>query len=498
MQAIGIDLDGNVINLAIMNKNKDLISIKSLEISDIPNSDVKKLYIKNKEKYLITSALDASDVIIKSVDFNVKKSFFLKKAIKFHEDSISAVDPSKTLISTIHLKDMATLKFFITTKEFLQKHLNRLKHLNIDPDQVTLEAQALLRFSNFYFKDINTFFLIHIGKNKTSCIFIQDNQIVKTFSYKIGSIKLTDAYLEDKKSKNSNTDILKLNPKSKLKNILTKLKKEIEKAFIYFCKDKEKKYPMIVTGDLNSFSNLSDFFKLDKVSNILQSPSLEKKPELKKFALCIGLSLNLLATDSVSPQFRFGDNTPIKTLESIGKKILLLTAAFYVFLGLISFSSSYFLKTRENFLHKQLISLKNFENNYLSISKKFQHDNFYTDFDEYEKKLQNETKKFPYILSLPNVSETLDWLNNHEYLQDSEITSFNYVLEKYPTVFAKTESYAAKIELEFKTKKSSIAKSFYESLTQGEGLVNPIEKISWQPKKDRYKTIFYLKNMQKL
>jgi len=140
MKAIGIDLDADVINLSIMSKNKDLINIKSLDISDIPKSDVKKLYIANKDNYLITSALDSSDVIIKSSDFNIKNSLFIKKAIKFHESSISTLDIDKVIISTIHFKNESKLKFFITTNFDNKVTIDYTNTLSSFVNTITLET----------------------------------------------------------------------------------------------------------------------------------------------------------------------------------------------------------------------------------------------------------------------------------------------------------------------------------------------------------------------
>ncbi|HEU64744.1 MAG: hypothetical protein KR126chlam4_00290 [Candidatus Anoxychlamydiales bacterium] len=496
MKAIGIDLDADVINLSIMSKNKDLINIKSLDISDIPKSDVKKLYIANKDNYLITSALDSSDVIIKSSDFNIKNSLFIKKAIKFHESSISTLDIDKVIISTIHFKNESKLKFFITTKEMLNKHLFRLKHINIDPDKVTSTSQALIRFINFYFKDIKSSFLVHIAKSKTTCVLMKDNQPIKTYSIKIGTNKLIEALDDDKVSKNSKIDVLNLNSKSKLKTQLNHLKKEIEKSFIYFCKPLEEKHPMIVTGDINYFTNISEFLLHDKVTKIIKSPLLEKKIEYKKFAICIGLSLDALQKDSLSLQFREGEYTPSKKIENVGKKTLFLTLIILAFCFLINFGSNHFIKEKENFLQQRLTFLRNSEKRYLDIQKKEIFKNFYDDLNEFEKKLELENKNFPYILNAPSVSETLTWLNNHEYLKDAEITSFNYVLEKFPTAFTKTDPYLAKIDIEIKTKKPSLARSFYDSLSKGQGLVNQAHKISWKAKDDRYIATFYLKNIK--
>jgi len=493
MQVVGLDFDSDHINLAIMNKQKDLIIVKSLDVSDISDNDVKLLYTSNKDKNLIASALDASDVLLKSAPFHVKNSFVLKKAIKYQEESISTLDIEKTIRSAIYLKNRSILKFFITTKDFLKKHLNRLNHLNIDPDEVTLSSIALVRFSNFYFKDTKDAFLVHVSKNKTTCVYMHENYVEKMHSIKIGSDKLLEAYLEDKKSKNANLNVLALNAKSKLKTVLNDLKKSIEKTFIFFNSDSGDKLPMILTGELKSFTNIDEFLKNEKVLKILKSDVLEKKEKLKTFAISIGLCLNLLSKDNLSPQFRELDFTAKRQLEIIGKKTLLFSLFFLKFFSVLFWGSSYFLQKEENRLHEKLIQIKNFEKSFLNEDTKFENSNFYEDLDAFEKKLKNDNKNFVYFLKLPNVSQTLNWLNNHEILKETEITSFDYNLEKYPSVFAKREKYTAKVSLEFKTQTPTVARSFYDSLSK-DPKVDQIQKITWYVKDDHYKTSFYLKS----
>lgn len=493
MQVVGLDFDSDKINLAIMNKHKDLILFKSLDVSDISENDVKLLYTSRKDKNLISSSLGALDVLIKTIPFNVKNSLFLKKAIKFQQDSISSLDVNETIRLPIYLKSRSILKFFITTKELLKKHLSRLNHLNIDPDQVTLSAIALIRFSNFYFKDTKDAFLVHISKNKTTCVFMQDSIIEKTHSIKIGSDKLFNAFLEDKKTKNASLDALEMHPKSKLKTILNELKKAIDKAFIFFNPDTEDKLSMILTGDLKSFKNVDEYLKSEKVLKVLKNDTLEKKLELKTFAISIGLCLNLLTKDNLSIQFRTEAFTAKRQLEITGKKMLSLSLVFIIFFLALFGGSSYFLKMHEKTLEQKFIQTRSFEKKFLKEDRDEISLNVYEDIDEFDKKLQRENRNFIYFLKVPNTTQTLNWLNTHEFLKGAEILSFNYTLEKYPSVFAKNERYIAKVGLEIKTSKPSIARGFYDSLSK-DAKVDQGKKITWQVKDDLYKTSFYLKS----
>lgn len=493
MHSIGIDLDGETINVAILNKNKDLIDIKCFDINELNGSKNVNPFYTTSKKTFITTGLELQDVLIKTTPFDVKKIFFIKKALKFQREFITTIDPSRTISVPLYLKHSSTLKFFITTKELLNKHLNRLRHLDIDPDFITCTGIALCSFAAYFFKNTKNAFLIHIGQNKTSCIFMKDNIPEKTFNIKTGSKKLKSDYSEYKKSKNSQLDVLSLNHDSKLYETLTDLKESIKKAFISFTNDQENKYPLILTGDFEVFTNLDKFLLNEKISTTLFNEKLDQKPKTKTYAISIGLALSLLTKDSNIVQFRKDEFTSNKTFIAIGKKFFFFGLFTIFILCLSYFTFSHLLKKKEKVLHENLFNLKKLEVETLNKNNKTTIKNFRQDLDEYEKKLLKEAKEFPYFVKIPNITETLSWLNNHEYLQNTEITSFNYELQKYPNIYAKTDPYTAKIELEFKTKIPAIARSFYDSLTKGEGLADPKEEITWEVGNDYYKTSFYLK-----
>jgi hypothetical protein len=490
---IGIDLDGDLVNVAAFNKSKDLIHTKSLDINELQLSNVKLLYISKKT--LIISCLDVQDILIKNTSFEIKKSFFTKKAIKFQKDLITTIDPSKSICISLYLKDSSKLKFFITTKELLKTHLNRLKNINIDPDYVICSAIALCRFANHYHKNVKNAFLVHISQNKTSCIFMKDNMPEKTSHIKIGLKRLNSDYFENKKPKKTPINVQSLPKTNKLYITLLTLKKEIEKTFISFVNKEKTKYPLILTGNIDSYINLYNFLLNEKTTAIISDDFLlEQAPQKKAFAISIGLALSLFTKEANKLQFRVEEFTPNKTLINLGKKIFFLCFFTIVTFCLVHLISTHTLKQKENLLKNKIIDLEKLENTQLNKKNKIIVKNLYDDLDEYEKKLLKETKKFPYFLKVPNVTETLSWLNNHEYLQNAEVISFNYELEKHPNIYSKSEPYIAKIEIEFKTKIPAIARSFYDSLIKGEGLVNPNETINWEVGNNYYKTSFYLKN----
>lgn len=486
MQSVGIDLDGEILNISILNKKKEFNN-KSFNIKDINFScDVNPLYIPSKS--FITSGLEMHDILIKNIPLEIKKRFAISKAIKFQNEFITIIDPEKSINIPLMLKDQSILKFFVTTKELLKKHLCLLNNLNIDPDYVSCPGLALCRWASYFFH-IKNAFLVHIGQNSTSCVLMKNNYPEKIFSIKIGYKNLIND-----NSHLSSIDVLTLKHTSKLFESLNDLKKEITKTFVFFTNNSEEKYPVLLTGNVTEFQNLDKFLGNEKTTTFLSSENLETNSNIRKYAISIGLALNIFAKDSMV-QFRSKEFTSNKTLIDYGKTTFYFSIIFIILLGIFYSNFSFVLKNKEKKIYKNLIELEKLEQNEFNDNDFIISRNFYEDFDNYEKKLIKETKEFPYFLKAPNVTKTLSWLNNHKFLKEAEILSCNYELQKYPNINEKKEPYLVKVELEFKTTAPSIARSFYDSLMKGEGLVDPKEEITWEVLNDHYKTSFYLKNL---
>lgn len=490
MNYLGIDFDCDLVNIAFLNKSKEILDIKSLDLSEI--KDVNPLYTSKNAKSIITSGLPIQDVLIKNIPLDLKKTLFIKKAINFQNNFLTSIDPQKTVTIPFIIKQESVVKFFITTKEFLRNHINKLNVLKIDPDYTICSSIALCNYATHFFHDTKNSFIIHIGLTKTYCVLMKNNLPEKTHSIKFGLKNIFEENLNNKKN-NNNLDVLSLKQSNPIFEKLTTLKNEIHRALVSFSSSPEEKYPLILTGNCKPFINLERFLENEKISLILLNEILEKNSNLKNHAISIGLALHSFSKESQFLQFRKDEFTCNKKLINIGKKVFFFCAFIFIFLILVSVISFSVLKNNEKQFHEKLIHLQKFEKIKLNKDEILSFNNFYDDLDSYEKKLSKQTKDFPYFLKVPNVSETLIWINNHELLKEAELISFSYTLEKYPNINAKNEPYLVKIEIEFKTKIPSIARNFYDSVLKGEGLVNPKEEITWDVGNDSYKTSFYLK-----
>lgn len=508
MQTIGIDIDGNTLKVVKLDENKNLTFLKTFNLNATNTPfDVKQLYIESKGKTLITTGLDLKDVLIKTIDFKVKNSLFLNRTIKYQKELITTIDPTKTITISKYIKKRSEIKNFITTKDLIKKHLGRLDHIKIAPDQISMSSQALCKFSSYFYKEVSSALIIHIDEKNTKCVYMLDSLSHNTFTIKIGINKLKAAFIEDGKNSFSKIDVLKLDKTSKFLELLNELKSAIEKAFISFTKKQEIKIPMIITGDISYFLNLDKFFKIDKIISVLSNIKTTKIKDINKYAISFGLALNPMQSKN-DINFRKGIFTSNKLINNIGKKIISFFFVTILILSVFQTVSSHFLQKKQNKLFSKLKYLENFEEKHFQNNDNLQQKpgqsktnindkNFFQKLNNYEKKISNQLRVFPYFLRTYNVTETLEWLNNNKYLKNSEIINFSYNLEKYPTMFSKKTSYLAKVEIDFKVKTSSIARGFYDSLLQGYDLVDNTKEITWDVNSRSYKTSFYLKSRKK-
>lgn len=496
MNTIGLDFEAQIINLAVFDENQKLIKTLSMDL-DSPKNGVKQLYSILDTKNNISTSLNSKYVLIKNINFNIKNKFFLKKAIKNQKASIMFLNEENSLVLEKYHKDKSLIQFFITTKDFLKKHLSKLSHINVDPDHVTFSSLSLFRFSKAYLKNCNNLVIINIGSCSTTIAFIEDGILKSSNSIKIGLKKLKAALLNDNNLKNlDQIDISKLLKKSFLKKELDDLKNEIERSISYFYQNKNiENISIFFTGFINELNNLENYLKIQNTQVIdIEEKNLEKQKDIKKYALAIGSAIDFQKKDFYSTQFRVDKFLSKKYIKSLAKSsifsfliILFLSFGFYFFSNKILYSKEEKLLSLVNdFEKKDLLEMNKSINIDENIS-------VYEKINLLESKIKKETKSFPFYLNTLNVSNFLKYLNSLD-IGDIEIKKIKYDLEKFPNLSNRNEPYRTKIELEFLSSDISIARDFHLKLLNNKKFIDSSKDINLDILNNTYKLTFYLKN----
>ena len=114
---------------------------------------------------------------------------------------------------------------------------------------------------------------------------------------------------------------------------------------------------------------------------------------------------------------------------------------------------------------------------------------------QWKQSLASQTRPFPYLLSVPKVSDVLAWLSTHPQLllhTGIEIQKVHYSLVQYPKLQQASLQTQAKVDLEFTASTPTAARAFHDALLRGEGPVDAKQKVAWTVHQNIYHTSFYL------
>jgi hypothetical protein len=494
MQFLGLDIDGSDANFALLNSKKRIIELKTY-----PLSNVKQLYVQRGKNISLTSALEIKQVLVREKNVKATSKSAIKKTIPFQLKSCTSLLSEQIIYTSIikRLKNNSSdLFFYLTTKKSLSNHLTALCSLNIDPDYVSSQSQALNRFARLYFPTIKELFLLHIGKTKTIIVHVDDGLVVAHHSAPFGLTKIFDPTI----NVSSNLNFLDFSTIAKKDNsvhleALDLLEKELKKSFLNFSAQ-GKKVPLFITGQIHSMKNFDLYIQRRFPEMFSEILHIDREADLP-YAISIGLSLDTLLKDKSSLQFRQEEFTSKKQLRRARFSLFLFTLSICILSLLLFFTSEKIFKNKEANLLSQLSTIEKSEQ--ISSS-----DLSFTSIPEKIKKLNekiiNESKKSPYLSLAPRVCYLLEWLSTNPLFKEAnkeivEILTIDYDLVSYPTIENPKKSCLAKVALSLKIKDPEIAKKIHESISKTSTLVDLTKEITWEELTvSTYHTSFFLKN----
>ncbi len=497
MEYLGIDLDGEKASFALLDNKLNIKDLSTYSIASLitKKSNVKRLYIYQKEKrnsFVIVTALSSNDVLLKTVPFKSTKKSFLKKTIKIYTEQYLSSTPT-ALIAHLFSKKESILRFFLTTNELLTKQIKRFIHIQLEPDVVTTTSLALCSFANYYIKSEKDLILLNIGYNKSSAVLMTNNLPTASYKLKWGTSKLIANPEEDAE----HTDLNKLNKKNINFDCFQKLKNEVNKTLqAILKKGNRESYKILITGSLKGLENIGSFLISNENLSLVEEEESIKTLKLKEYAIPIGLAISQANKKESPIQFLNNEFTPKRSLRSFAmKSFILLGFTILLFASLNIISLSYF-EIKGNELKKSISQLIELEQQFIN-SKSLNIDTS-QNLDELlstlENKIERESRTSPFELTVPNVTNVLEWLNNHDILKgNSEIINIKYDLVQYPKIENFKSPYKAKVELQIKIPSSTIARQFHDILIKGDELADQNAELTWDVADDFYTTSFYLK-----
>lgn len=526
-KTIGLEIENNELKVAYLSWFKGRPKLESLMEAKIERSEnsqhfnhVKPLYMDSPglvdqkvlkdliDANLSACCLSGNQVLTRSLEIKLKKERDINAALPFQVEPILPFSYESCLIDKIKV-DQTTesthLTILAAKKDHISDHISKWQQLKIEPEVVSSESSSLTCFSNHFFSSSKAYFILYFKENYVTCILVKNKKLVasQSISFKTLSTEKTENELNDvirilyalsKQMKGLEIeDVLILGHGLSNQDLLIKLLSKINKKVCFL--EPDNHFPL-------------------------------SQDELQKFAVPIGLALNILPKALDLINFRKEELEHPNPWKHLKKPLLaffglclLLTFTFY------SFGKAY-LGYYEDELKQEYVDLisginkpyNTFENEFLSKFpsdskepheitpvKALSKEEINQRLNFLQQELQSMPDLFPLFPNIPRVSDVLGFLSNHPnvVLKDAnsntikpliQLESFSYSMLKKPDQTKKQEKYQVKVEFEFNTETPKLAREFHDALIAPNAIVDPKGEIKWSSNRGKYKTSFYLKD----
>ncbi len=508
-----------MIRTALLKMEKGTIRLECVKSFFASESIVKQLYISaplSSEVALhIATALDSHDVLFRTLSLPISNRQKALAALPFQLEALLPFPAEEAVVATSFKpigKEAFAVSLFAAQGSALEAHLNWAQSLQIDPDTVSCTPNALYRLAKWLFPQETTFSLFHFGESKSCCVIAINDEIALTQTLHFGHVDFLHALAKDFPEKSGEEiDALAQNPDSLFSSgkelhhfnqAKERIKKEVERLLVYLQSKNAliESAEWILLGDQYPSFPCSAFWTDSPAKSLLNAQILTS--DLHRYALPIGIALDALAEDVHSVQFRQAKWTSTRTVEKRKKnafRYLALCAGAAIIMGL---GGQGLLNKKERLLSQQMTchlpsTLSKAPINSIEEME-------YTLW-QWESSFGTQKLPFPFLPTVPCVSDVLAWLSAHPSLSSPEggkkegieIKNLRYQLYKHPKLGEPGGLYAAKVDLEFTAATPRLAREFHDALLKGDLIVNGKKEIKWNSQQNTYWTSFELNPLKK-
>jgi type IV pilus assembly protein PilM len=462
MYSIGISLENEGIQVAVLKENKRQIEVESLHRFPLTPENVKRFYnlspFHEKASVKISSALPSEVVFIRKILLPLAKEADILKALPFQLESLLPFSPDRKPVVCVHTepleKELSAVWVFATSEEFLQEHLSELNLRAIQLDALSCSPTALMRLARWQFQEEPRILAFDVRGKSVCCTLLEKEHILlaQTLPYEGNS--------------------------------------SVFEQFLLFLKQKgvcDEPVPWMLSGDERAAEWIQAVFP--------QKRLVFTDPRYADFALSIGSGLDALALDAFRVDFCQQTLTQPLTWLRKKKQLLLSSSGCVVAAALVFLFGSMILSKKEKALKEALAS------HLPSIVNCNSREAIAEALVSWEGSFKEKKTPFSLFPNVPKASDVLSYLSTHPaFLNDSgllkegvEIQSVHYMLVKYPKIGDPSSPYVARVELTFSSKTPAIAREFHDALLKGDELVNSKRGIEWKSEGSIYRTSFELR-----
>lgn len=490
---------------------------------------IKQIYIAegNKkfdywlENDLVISALSGEFVLVRPMDIKLTKQKEIDQVLYFQAEPLLPFPVEEGVVDRIIVdkeKEGTQMTLLAAPTEQVQKHLNDLAALNIDPEIVTAEQAAL----SAYLETVTpsqekgerpSRMLICLEVGHTTCILNKKGKLAAAQTIPQGFEKLSPSSEHDTLPLESEKSSISL--KQEIIRMVYSLGKHLKG---------EELAGIVITGEGANNGTLAE-----ELITALQKPILPvnqfqgiSREKQNVYATAIGAALTGLPHYSEQINFRQKEATFKNPLKRFKKGLFAYAAVALALAFATFFAGREYLGYREDKIRESYAELlANIKRPYEVMEAKYAKkeplsqvespnlkdlsiQDLTNRLDFLESEVKSAPTLFPLFPNVPRVSDLLAWLASHPNVVLNkngtpqtgliQIDSLSYVMVKRPEMNKKGEKYQVKVELEIAANTPKEAREFHDALISPNEMVDPKAEVKWNATKGHYRTSFFLKD----
>lgn len=542
--AVGLDYASERLKGASLVVSKGKLKVEKLfECVYSTNEGIPQAYktLLSNEQYLVSTGIKGNEVLVRPLQLPLTKNSEIETAVSFQVEPLLPYPLENALIDYLRVGRQgqnSDLTILSIKKDHLQRHLDSLKEMDIEPEYVSCVPVSLALYSTLFEVSSQPYIVIYLDDFSQTVTLVKQGKLLTSYTITQGVQLLRDTYKNDVGSTESpldSFDFSSIDPAKMpfLAKAVESLRLSLTKMIYAISKDVKDDTlgAILLAGEGHLLNHLADVL----YSN-LDMPVITPFPtasadfpteELLRFAIPIGLGLNALKSANEAVNFRkqeFNYPHPWKRLKKVLFQYMFLCLAlafsFYLFgrtylgyeldkakqqyLELINATHKTYEAFEDEYATKFPRPNEDGDNVTLSINQLTAED-LVNRINYMQKDLKPPVDTFPFYPNVPRVSDVLAWLSTHPTVKGSldedgkltsyiQIDNFSYTLVKRPDQKQRQEKYQVKVELEFTSTSPKWAREFHDALIAPNEIVDPKGEVKWGANKGKYRTSFYLKD----
>lgn len=529
-----------------LRKNKPTLN-RAFKIKLEQPDHVKPLYTESEKNAfaklvkdsLPVTTLETAEVLVRKLELDLVKEKDINSVLEFQTEPLLPYPMGEGLIDRIIAEKQAegtVLTVVAARKDFVAKHLEKWRAIEIETELVSCVPIALAEFSKNFCLAEGPLLVTHFGEETTTFIITNKGKLISAQAIDIGIKTLLEAYAQDldKQPMEVIDPFMQLDFAALKGNNLPNLEKAVEAMRLevgkvsYALIKKIREFEvtdLFTTGDgalLHNFSQVMyQGMKITRLEATIDESFNCSLENLHQFAIPIGAALTGLPTNANAVNFRQNEYAYPHPWKRVQKPLMIYFALCIAFAFAFYFFGNAYINRQEDNLKTEYVDLlASMKKPYSQFEKEFNdattkgeavnvmqlsQGDIVQRLDFLNKELNAAPDIFPLLPNVPKVSDVLAWMTQLSKSSLSEepkeaaegpiqLTSFSYKMVKRPEFNKKKEVYQVKVELEFTTSVPKNAREFHDALVAPNNFVDPKGEIKWSSERGKYRISFFLKD----